>query len=68
MENKRWFNSTTIQRNIVAAIMAVAGAALLYVDAFGFSPKTTAIIGFTSTVAVALGNIGQRFLTKTGVE
>jgi len=68
MENKRWYKSTTIQRNIAAAVIAVAGASLLYADAFGFSPQTTAFIGFGSTVAVALGNIWQRFLTKTGVE
>jgi len=68
MDDKRWYESSTIQRNIVAAAIAVASAALLYADAFGFSAQTTAFIGFGSTVVVSIGNIWQRFQTKTGVK
>lgn len=70
--DKRWQDSSTIKRNIMAAAVtcaiAIASAALLYVDAFGFSPEVAAGIGFVSTIVVALGNIAQRFVTKTGVK
>ena len=67
--SKAWKTSSTIQRNAaVAVLMTVAGAALVYGDAFGFSPRVSAFIGFGSTIVVALGNIYQRFITNTGVE
>lgn len=69
MEKKNWKQSTTIQRNAAVAVaMSVAGAALIYGDLFGFSPRTTALIGFASTITVTLGNIWQRFKTENGIE